>query len=369
MATEEGLTRLYEENDQTLAITNFTAVNGMPVSHGRILPVRDVAVDATGTAWLATAGGLYRIAAQGGEIASEVQDTQGTAVTGAEIELFNAQCIDDTLRGTPFRAITDPEGHFVLPNLPEGRYCMQVDGRLADGGPLTSTQLDVEVIIGQQTQEIIELTPLDMQLVRLSGDAQTGVVGTMLPQPLVVEVRDRQGRPMTNVPVTFSIIEGMGSLAPNIVQTNADGQAATQLTLGAVAGRIWVEARIDRLQVRFTSIGLANRDKARLQRVSGDRQTVEEGGFAVPLVVRLEDEFGNPIVGEDIAAELIQGEATFLSASRITTNAEGDVTFPLQVDSVGKTIIVETSVPALEVQEQSFGLLFHVSQLEIFLGL
>lgn len=246
---------------------------------------------------------------------------------------------------------------------------MQVDGRLADGGPLTSTQLDVEVIIGQQTQEIIELTPLDMQLVRLSGDAQTGVVGTMLPQPLVVEVRDRQGRPMTNVPVTFSIIEGMGSLAPNIVQTNADGQAATQLTLGAVAGRIWVEARIDRLQVRFTSIGLANRDKARLQRVSGDRQTVEEGGFAVPLVVRLEDEFGNPIVGEDIAAELIQGEATFLSASRITTNAEGDVTFPLQVDSVGKTIIVETSVPALEVQEQSFGLLFHVSQLEIFLGL
>jgi ligand-binding sensor domain-containing protein len=53
-ATEEGVSRI-RAVDNTVTITNFSALDGLA------LPVRDVAVDATGAVWLATDGGLFRI--------------------------------------------------------------------------------------------------------------------------------------------------------------------------------------------------------------------------------------------------------------------------------------------------------------------
>lgn len=87
----------------------------------------------TGAAHLlvATDRGLFRIVPQGGIMQGVVVDPASRPVVGADV----------TLLGTPFHAVTDATGHFVLANLPLtlrlSRILLHVDGRLAVGGPFT----------------------------------------------------------------------------------------------------------------------------------------------------------------------------------------------------------------------------------------
>ena len=49
--------------------------------------------------------------------------------------------------------------------------------------------------------------------------------------------------------------------------------------------------------------------------MSGNRQVAAPGEvLPAPLVVRLEDQFGNPLVGVAITAEIIEGEGEFVPA-------------------------------------------------------
>ena len=69
-------------------------------------------------------------------------------------------------------------------------------------------------------------------LTAVSGGTQTGVVGSTLPQPVVVKVADAQGRGVPGVAVNFRIDSGNGTLAPAVDSTDASGQAQTIWTLG-----------------------------------------------------------------------------------------------------------------------------------------
>ncbi|HYF38544.1 MAG TPA: Ig-like domain-containing protein, partial [Gemmatimonadales bacterium] len=51
------------------------------------------------------------------------------------------------------------------------------------------------------------------QLQKIAGDGQTGIAGQPLPAPLVVEVNDAQGAPVSGATVTFTVTQGGGSLA------------------------------------------------------------------------------------------------------------------------------------------------------------
>jgi hypothetical protein len=70
-------------------------------------------------------------------------------------------------------------------------------------------------------------------ITKASGDNQTGASGATLPTPLIVLVRDGGNNPLANVPVTFAVSSGTGSVAPTSTTTNAAGQASATLTLGA----------------------------------------------------------------------------------------------------------------------------------------
>ena len=55
---------------------------------------------------------------------------------------------------------------------------------------------------------------------------------------------------------------------------------------------------------------------ARLLEVAGNNQAVAPGTeLTVPLVVRIEDDFGNPLAGVEVRAEIVQGDAVFVSSS------------------------------------------------------
>ncbi len=73
-----------------------------------------------------------------------------------------------------------------------------------------------------------------------SGNQQTGMVDTELPEPLEVFVVDEGGNPVQDVPVACTVMAGGGSLGgqPSVtVLTDDDGRAFASYTLGPFAGQ------------------------------------------------------------------------------------------------------------------------------------
>ena len=180
-----------------------------------------------------------------------------------------------------------------------GPQTLQVDGRLAVGGPFNVALRAITVPDeGTQTLEAIVLKPLVPEgpcaLIAVSGDGQTGAVETRLAAPLVVAVVQAGGTPVPGVPVTFTVTTGQGTLAPGQpVLTDAQGRAAVTLTLGTQAGKNRVTATAPGLApVTFTVTGVTWPTGQRLIQVSGNNQAGEPGESPPPLVVRLEDQLG-----------------------------------------------------------------------------
>jgi hypothetical protein len=94
----------------------------------------------------------------------------------------------------------------------------------------------------------------------VSGDAQTGVPGSTLEAPLVVEVVDGDGNPLSGQVVNFRVRGGDGSVDPASFTTGDDGQAGTRWVLGR-AGLNTAEASLNNgAQVAFMAVAEAEDD-------------------------------------------------------------------------------------------------------------
>ena len=98
-------------------------------------------------------------------------------------------------------------------------------------------------------------TPTTLSLV--SGDNQTGTVGTALANPFVVKVTDANGDPVAGVAVTFAVTAGSGAVTATQVDTDAQGLASSTLTLGPNPGVNTVTAATDSLAVTFNATAVA----------------------------------------------------------------------------------------------------------------
>ena len=94
------------------------------------------------------------------------------------------------------------------------------------------------------------------RLEKICGEDQEDTAGTQLARPLVVAVLDEGGAAMAGVVVTFSVTAGGGTLSAATATTDANGRAATRLTLGSELGTNTVAATVEGLEsVTFTAIG------------------------------------------------------------------------------------------------------------------
>jgi len=82
----------------------------------------------------------------------------------------------------------------------------------------------------------LKATGFGSALVESSGGKQIGATGTVLSQPLVVQVNDDQGNAVTGALVEFSGPAGV-SFDPPAGLTDSSGQLSTNVTLGSMAGR------------------------------------------------------------------------------------------------------------------------------------
>ena len=171
-------------------------------------------------------------------------DQAGSPLAGAAVT-FAVTAGEGTLSVT--RATTDAQGRATT-TLTLGRTpgANSVEVNAAGLAPVTFIALGVAV---------------PRTLAKLSGDEQAAEPGEKLPEALVVSVRDQNGSAYPGAVVTFALLGEGGSITAVSDTTDAEGRAATTLTLGEEYGTYSVVATVADLEpLTFTAAAKASPD-------------------------------------------------------------------------------------------------------------
>ncbi|HEX8942808.1 MAG TPA: Ig-like domain-containing protein [Gemmatimonadaceae bacterium] len=156
----------------------------------------------------------------------------------------------------------------------------------------------------------------------VSGGGQTGVVATALGSPAVVQVNAADGVGVPGVNIVLAPPTG-GGVAVTTLTTDANGRVSAGLTLGTVAGAQAFAATAGNLSTLIPETAVAGAP-AGIEIISGNGQTDSIHKELAPLVVRVTDQFGNPVSG--VAVSWTRSGAGFLEAVSSTTAADGRAT-------------------------------------------
>jgi adhesin/invasin len=163
---------------------------------------------------------------------------------------------------------------------------------------------------------------------KVSGDSQTVLVGNRASAPLVAEIKNSDGAPLPNIPVSWAVISGGGSLATVVDTTDVNGQVRNTYLSAAIAATAKVTAAASGQSGTFT-LTLAPDTVGTISTYAGNGAAALVG-VQLTLVARAADRFGNPMKGVDVSWSSNRG--TLQTASGVT-------------DSTGKTTNVFTVGP------------------------
>ena len=183
-------------------------------------------------------------------------------------------------------------------------------------------------------------------LTKVSGDGQQGTVGERLSKPFVVSVLDQNGSAFAGAVVTFSVTAGGGTLSATTDTTDADGRAATRLTLGSDEETNTVTATVEGLAaVTFTATAITPHS---LTKVSGDgQQGPVSTQLAKPFVVLVLDEEDKAMAGVVVTFTVTSGGGT-MSSNTAITSTYGRAARTLTLGDEPGTNTVEVSVAGLD---------------------
>ncbi|MBN1464403.1 VCBS repeat-containing protein, partial [candidate division KSB1 bacterium] len=148
-----------------------------------------------------------------------------------------------------------------------------------------------------------------------AGNNQTGIVGTLAPQPLQIIIRDNFGNPVPSFPVTFTtadghFADGQQSIA---VPTDQDGLASAIYYYGELAGAQRVRSECPGLTPSRHEFLLhaAPSHPTKINNIAGDHQIGSRNSrLAEPLVVRITDRYGNGVSGFPVTFTVVSKEGS-----------------------------------------------------------
>jgi hypothetical protein len=196
--------------------------------------------------------------------------------------------------------------------------------------------------------ENVDPPPVATDIEMLDGNNQTGPVGELLPNPLVVLVTDESGNPVEGVSVTWSAQSG--TVTPATTTTGSTGRASVQRTLGPTVGPQTTTASASGLTgspVTFTSVANEGPLPGGLAITTNPPVSALTGEVFDPMVqpaVVLRDGSGNPVAGAQVTASIASGGGTLEGTTTATTDANGIATFgDLGVSGTGQHTLEFTS--------------------------
>jgi hypothetical protein len=177
------------------------------------------------------------------------------------------------------------------------------------------------------------------RIVKVSGDNQGGLTGTELAQPLVVQVFDAQNNPIVGRAVAWLPGVGDGSVSPTTSNTDGEGKASTNWTLGA-AGPNTVNAVVSGVgTATFSATATAGGPSATKSKATAAPLSIPVGGSS-SITVTVKDASGNRISGATVTATS-DGTGDSFSPTSAVTDDDGVATFSFSSTASGrKTITV-----------------------------
>jgi hypothetical protein len=167
-------------------------------------------------------------------------------------------------------------------------------------------------------------------LAAVSGDGQGALVGTPLPQPLVVRALDGAGNPVAGLPITWVVGEGGGTVTPATTTTDAAGLAATQWTLGPSPGRNTATAVLSGVgTVGFTATGTPGTPPGITIETQPPARAARGAVLDPAPVVQLREPDGSPrdVSGVAVTVTLVQSGASLGGTRTQGTGSDGRASF------------------------------------------
>ena len=226
-----------------------------------------------------------------------------------------------------------------------GSNTIQAAARDRAGNGTTTTVTVNRVAPTQPPPPSIGVGVITQSLGIVSGNNQTGPIGTPLSQPLVVSLTDSTSHPVPNQTVVFKVTGNNGTVntsAPGSassalpVTTDANGQAQVVWTLGQRSGAginaVQASSPLAISSVNFTASGV-NSSATTIVVDSGNEQFGVLGQpLPFPLVVSVVDSGHNRVPGVPITFTIKSGNG----------NLSGATSQTVQTDSNGRAIAVLT---------------------------
>jgi len=220
-----------------------------------------LAVDAAGSVYIADTNN-HRVRKVVGQqtiinvVGTQTSGGSGTSASNTYLGVLDGIALDTA--GNLY--ISQPQLGYISAVTPTGSIrTIAGTGQAAfsgDGGLATNAALNAPaglwvnnsggVYVADQDNSRIRRLTLDSPsgLVVASGDGQSGVVNTALPNPLVVTVSFQAGISAAGIPVAFAVTSGTAALRANTVNTDASGSASVTVTLGSQAGPVVITATV-----------------------------------------------------------------------------------------------------------------------------
>lgn len=269
--------------------------------------------------------------------------------------------IDQAVVITPQIAVTGLVNDIVTGTVNAAQVSVTVNGVNADVGNRSFMASGVLLVPGQNvitavakdragnvSQSSVTVTLQDaatqQRILMISGNNQSGPVGSSLVQPLVVEVVNAIGQPVPNVPLVFAVAKSDGQISafPQqgrqvTIQTDGNGQGAVNLQLGSRVGngnnQVTVTSPGFVGQVMFASTATVG-PPTQIHAISGESQKGVIGlALPEPLVAGVFDAGGNPIAGVPVIFTVQKGGGTIEGTNTVTktTDSDGRVAAILQL--------------------------------------
>jgi hypothetical protein len=316
-----GLTATFVSGDPAVATVNATGLitavaNGsttVTVSHGSLEAPIAVGV-AQVVSQLAKTGGDQQTAEVGTLLVTaievELRDSRGNPVPGGVVPNTTVQ----------FAAAN---GGSVTNNLVVANAGGRASTTWTLGTGVGTQQVDVSLVGGSATTQFSASATASAAdtLALVSGDSQIGQIGVPLTDSLVVRVVDAFGNLVSGHQVTFSATAG-GAVSPVTVTTGANGQAATEWTLGpgvgAQSAQADAETAISGSPVSFSATA-TNPQAASVVVFEGADQ-IGLVGFALntPPAVRVLDQVGDPFPGATVDFQVETGGGSITAGSTVS---------------------------------------------------
>jgi VCBS repeat-containing protein len=188
-------------------------------------------------------------------------------------------------------------------------------------------------------------------LILVSGDAQSGPVGTPLADSLVVRLEDDNGNGVGGKAITWVVATGGGSVSPVTSTTSPTGFAKTQWTLGSAAVSNLANAVFSGLpSVQFVATAGAG-TPVKLGFTQAPVNTRAGTTITPSVKVAIQDAGGNTVTSAQDPITLAIGNnpaAGTLSGTVTVTAVNGVATFPdLSIDKSGNGYTLTAAAGAL----------------------